>query len=636
MRTDSDRGPLPLPATPGGTSPTSGEDKADPITLQIVEGTLHSIEAEVEAAIERTARSPMIRDQHDYRAGIHDARCRKLTGRSYSAMVQPVVRDFPLATMREGDVFYHNDVYLSEGSVGHLPDLTTTVPVFHGGRVVAFVQAFGHHDDIGGMVPGSMPAHAVSAYQEGLMVPPVRLFSQGVRNDDLYRVIVRNSRTPESFAGDLDSEVAACQMGARRLARLFATYGVETVEACFQALIDRCADTFRREILPRIPDGVYEFEDYIEHDGVDPPRLHVLRMAMTKTAAGIVCDLTGTGPQAKGPINHAGDYADGLFLRKWMACILRNLAESPERAAELDINEGVCDLLHLRFPPKGTLVTPEFPAPTNARSFLILRLLGVFAGCLAQAVGGRMPADQETIRYWGIHGVDENGRWYLLREVLGGGSGGRFYADGSDAIHIVPDSKNLPAEFAETRFPVIIEKLALATDSGGPGRRRGGQGYDKHIRLLRDAHFVSTADRGFLGCYGLAGGMAGMPYQASVRGGAPVEGLRPAGEGGGPPPSETERPLPGMNDDVFLPAGTLLRLRTTGGGGWGDPFEREPELVARDLVQGRISRAAAERDYGVVVEDGGRVFRSQRPAGSPERLFFDRGPGFEELRRRTP
>jgi N-methylhydantoinase B len=583
----------------------------DPIVLQIVEGTLHSVEAEVEAAIERTARSPMIRDQHDYRAGIHDARCRKLTGRSYSAMVQPVVRDFPVETMREGDVFYHNDVYLSEGSVGHLPDLTTTVPVFHEGRVVAFVQAFGHHDDIGGMVPGSMPAHATSAYQEGLMVPPVRLFSEGVRNQDLYRVIVRNSRTPESFAGDLDSEVAACQMGARRLARLFSTYGTSTVEACFQALVERCAETFRREILPRIPDGVYEFEDYIEHDGVEPPRLHVLKMTMTKTADRIVCDLTGTGPQARGPINHAGDYADGLFLRKWMACILRNLAESPERAAELDINEGICDLLELRFPGKGTLVTPEFPAPTNARSFLILRLLGVFAGCLAQAVGGRMPADQETIRYWGIHGVDENGRWYLLREVLGGGSGGRSYADGSDAIHIVPDSKNLPAEFAETRFPVLIEKLALATDSGGPGGRRGGQGYDKHIRLLRDAHFVSTADRGFLGCYGVAGGMAGLPYQASVDG----------------------SPLPGMNDDVFLPAGTLLRLRTTGGGGWGDPFEREPDLVARDVVQGRVSHESAERDYGVVVGEDGAVTEVRRPPRAA-RPFFDRGPGYEELRSR--
>src|SRR2546421_4284364 len=330
-------------------------------------------------------------------------------------------------------------------------------------------------------------------------------------------------------------------------------------------------------------------------------------MTIAKTADGIVCDLNGTGAQARGPITHAGDYADGLFLRKWMACILRTLAESPEPAAELDINEGVCEVLELRFPPRGTLVTPEFPAPTNARSFLILRLLGVFAGCLAQSVGGRMPADQETIRYWGIHGLDDRGRWYLLREVLGGGSGGRSYADGSDAIHIVPDSRTLPAEFAETRFPILIEKLALATDSGGPGKRRGGLGYDKHIRLLRDAYFVSTADRARLGCYGVAGGMAGLPYQASVDG----------------------EVLPGLNDDVPLASGTLLRLRTTGGGGWGDPFEREPDLVLEDVLRGLVSVEAAERDYGVVIRDD-RVAELRRPPRP--RPFFDRGPGDEAMR----
>jgi len=222
-----------------------------------------------------------------------------------------------------------------------------------------------------------------------------------------------------------------------------------------------------------------------------------------------------------------------------------------------------------------------------------------------------MPADQETIRYWGVHGVDAGGRWYLLREVLGGGSGGRWYADGEDAIHIVPDSKNLPAEFSETRFPIRIEKLALATDSGGPGRRRGGLGYDKQIRLLRDAYFVSTADRTILGPYGLAGGMAAPPYQATVDAGPP---------------------LPGMNDDLPIKAGSLLRLRTTGGGGWGDPFEREPERVLRDVVQGRVSEESAERDYGVVIRDGA-IVELHRPDERKPRPFVDRGPGYELLRR---
>jgi N-methylhydantoinase B len=599
--------------------------RVDPITLQIVEGTLASIEAEVEAAIERTARSPMIRDQHDYRAGIHDRQCRKLTGRSYSAMVNPVVRDFPLETMREGDVYFHNDVYLSEGSVGHLPDAVSTVPVFFEGEVVAFVQAFGHHDDIGGAVPGSMPAHATSIFQEGLMVPPIRLYREGVLNEDAYRIIFRNTRLPHSLQGDIDGEIAACRMGAVRMQELFERYGRQTVEGCFDALIQRCADAFRTEIFPRVPDGTYSWEDYIEHDGVDPPKLHQIRMTMTKTPEKITLDLRGTHPQTRGPINWPGNYCEGRFLKKWIAIILRNLADTPQRAAELDVNEGVCEILDVIFPEEPTIVSPRFPAPTNARSFTILRLIGIFAGVLAQAVDGYMPADQETIRYWGLHGFEPDGTFFLLREVLGGGSGGRYYADGSDVIHIVPNSKNLPAEFAETRFPIVIERLALATDSGGAGKYRGGLGYDKHIRLLQDAAFISTADRSILSCYGVRGGKAGLPYQATINPGTPQE-----------------RALPGLIDDVPLQEGDVLALRTTGGGGWGDPLEREPASVLLDVLQGKVSSRSARDDYGVVLTGEGDALELDEPATEtlrdelrstrPPFELIDRGPGYERLR----
>src|SRR5205085_9748624 len=250
-----------------------------------------------------------------------------------------------------------------------------TVPVHHDEEVVAFVQAFGHHDDIGGCVPGSMPSHGTSYYQEGLIVPPVRLYRRGVPNDDLIRVMVRNSRMPDSLRGDLDAEVAACRMGAERIVELFRRYGRAQVEACFEAILDRTTQTFKRELLSKIPDGSYAWEDYAEHDGVDPPRLHVQRMTLTKTADRLVIDFAGTGPQAKGPINHAGNYADGVFLNNWSAPILRNLADTPARMAELDVNEGVVPLIELRFPPPGTLLTPIFPAPVNARTFVILRLL---------------------------------------------------------------------------------------------------------------------------------------------------------------------------------------------------------------------------------------------------------------------
>ncbi len=611
----------------------TGVTDVDPILVEIVAGYLASVEQEVETAIGRTSRSPMIRDAHDYRAGIHDRHLRKLTGRSYSALVHPVVRDYPIEQMRPGDVFFHNDVYRSEGGIGHLPDLCVTAPVFSGAEVVAFVQAFGHHDDIGGAVPGSMPSNATSVFEEGLMVPPIKLWDQGVPCEQALKIMTRNSRMPESLAADLDAECSACLMGARRMAELFERYGRDDVEACFDAILDKTTETFRREILSKIPDGSYVWEDYAEHDGVDEPRLHTQRITLTKVpddGGRLVIDFTGTAPQAKGPINHCGDYADGNFLKKWLAPILRNLADSPERMAELDVNEGVVPLIEMRFPPPGTLLTPIFPAPTNARTFVILRLLGVLAGTLAKAVDGRMPADQETIRYTGVYGDDLDGQPYLMREVLGGGSGGRYYADGEDTIHVVPDSRNLPTEFSESRFPFVVERLGLAVDSGGAGRYRGGCGYEKHIRMLKDAHFMSIADRSILACWGVKGGRAGRSFEVTV-------------DLGGP----DERVVDALADAEFVAAGQVIRIRTTGGGGWGDPLDRPYDDVTRDVAWGKVSVDGAASDYGVVVSVSGSEvtvdvsasdrLRAERRRDRAEEVaahgdpFFDRGPGYLRL-----
>jgi N-methylhydantoinase B len=593
----------------------------DPVLVEIVQGSLASIEMEVETAIARTARSPMIRDAHDFRAGIHDRLLRKLTGRSYSALVHPVVRDFPVSEMRAGDVFFHNDVYLSEGGIGHLPDLCVTVPVFHDDGVVAFVQAFGHHDDIGGAVPGSMPSRATSVFEEGLMVPPIKLWEEGRPNRAALTIMTRNSRMPESLAADLDAECSACLMGARRLAELFGRYGTTAVEACFDAIVERTTETYRREILSKIPPGTWTWEDYAEHDGVEPAKLHTQRITLTKTDEKLIVDFTGTGSQARGPINHAANYADGNFLKKWLAPILRNLADSPERMAELDVNEGVVPLIEMRFPPPGTLLTPVFPAPTNARTFVILRLLGVLAGVLAKAVDGRMPADQETIRYTGVYGTGRDGQPYLMREVLGGGSGGRYYADGEDTIHVVPDSRNLPTEFTESRFPFVVERLGLAVDSGGPGRFRGGLGYDKHVRMLADAHFMCIADRSILACWGVNGGRAGRPFSVTI-------------DPGGP----NERAVDALADAEFVRAGEVIRIRTTGGGGWGDPLDRDPAAVLRDVRWGKVSLGAAQADYGVVIVADAvdlaataREREAIRAARPPRQPFFDRGDGYARL-----
>jgi N-methylhydantoinase B len=245
---------------------------------------------------------------------------------------------------------------------------------------------------------------------------------------------------------------------------------------------------------------------------------------------------------------------------------------------------------------------------------------------VAKAVDGRMPADQETIRYTGVYGEDLEGRPYLMREVLGGGSGGRPYADGEDTIHVVPDSRNLPTEFTEARFPFVVEKLSLAVDSGGAGQFRGGLGYEKHIRMLREAHFMSIADRSILACWGVRGGKAGRPFEVVVDPGGPAE-----------------RVVDALADAEPVKAGEVIRIRTTGGGGWGDPLDRDPALVVRDVLWEKVSLEAAETDYGVVLTGGvatdDLAFDAAATSALREGLrrerrtspFFDRGPGYGRL-----
>ena len=293
--------------------------------------------------------------------------------------------------------------------------------------------------------------------------------------------------------------------------------------------------------------------------------------------------------------------------------------------AELDVNEGIVPLIEMRFPPPGTLLTPVFPAPTNARTFVILRLLGVLAGVVAKAVDGRMPADQETIRYTGVYGEDLDGRPYLMREVLGGGSGGRYYADGEDTIHVVPGLAE-PAERVH-RGPLPVpggDAWAWRWTPAAPGRFRGGLGYEKHVRMLKDGHFMSIADRSILACWGVKGGLAGKPFEVVI-------------DPGGP----DEREVDALADDEPVAAGEVIRIRTTGGGGWGDPLERDPALVVRDVVWRKVSPEAALADYGVVLtgdpDDGSLGFdeaataaeRAARPPASE--AFFDRGPGYARL-----
>ena len=602
-----------------------GKPALGPIELEVITGTIRTAELEIEAAVERTARSPMIRDQHDYRVALFDAKGRKLTGRSYSAVVEPVFEYFEDGDINPGDIFFWNDPYNSSGGIGHIPDLCTTLPIFYGDRLIGFSQVFGHHDDVGGATPGSLPANATDMWTEGLVVPPIKIYEGGVINEAVFKIISRNSRLSEHLRGDLDAEIGAARLGSDRIIAMADRYGVDALQAAYDWMIDKCAETIRRELLPKIRDGVYAWEDYVEDDGVEGPQMHTVRLTMTKTPEKIVLDYTGTSKEAKGPINWPVDYSDGKFARKWMGPVLRSLADTPERAAEIDMNEGVLDVIELKFPPKGTLVTPNFGKATGLRFFPLLRSLGIFAGLLAKATDGRMPADHETIRVWGVHGGTIGDDFFLFREVLGGGGPGRPWADGSDVVHVVPNSRNLPAEFSETRYPVIIEKLGLAADSGGSGYRRGGLGYDKRVKVLTECEALSNADRALMNTYGVNGGKYGGTYGVEIE----------YADG-------DKRRLAGMEDRVPVTAGSTIKIRTTGGGGWGDPLSREAEMVCLDVQSGLVSKEAACEDYGVVLDREGRRYvvdqagtnklRNEIRAKRGRLPMFDRGPYFAGMK----
>ena len=411
---------------------------------------------------------------------------------------------------------------------------------------------------------------------------------------------------------------------------LFERYGRAAVESCFDAIIDNTTRTFRREILSVIPDGTYTWEDYAEHDGVDPPKLHAQRITLTKSSddgGKLVLDFTGTGPQA-GP--------DQPLRQLCRRGVPEEVAGAhPAQSGRLAGADGAAGRQRGRRPadrdalPRLGRCSPVFPAPTNARTFVILRLLGVLAGAVAKAVDGRMPADQETIRYTGVYGTDADGSPYLMREVLGGGSGGRYYADGEDTIHVVPDSRNLPTEFSESR--------SLRRGAARPGHRfRRRRAVPRRARL-REAHpdaarRIFHVDRGsihpvLLGCPRRPGRPAVLGHNRprwSRRAGCGRAGRRRAGAGW-----------------------EVIRIRTTGGGGWGDPLDRPYADVLRDLRWRKVSAEGAAADYGVVVtgeiddavvdEPASDALRARsRSARTGDEPFFDRGPGYAWLAEERP
>ncbi|MEE8349733.1 MAG: hydantoinase B/oxoprolinase family protein [Acidobacteriota bacterium] len=585
----------------------------NPILLEIVEGTIESSRKEMELQVERTARSTVIREQHDYRAAIFDRKGRGISAVSSAANVQPILDDFA-EDIEEGDLFIWNDPYKG-GGISHLPDICITAPVWKDDRIIAFIQVYGHVHDVGGISPGSMPLEATEIFQEGIIIPPVKLHQKGLLNQALYRTILNNSRYPEMLQGDLDAEIAACQIGVQRVTELFRRYGLEAVEKCFDHLLARCARTLKEEVLPQIPEGEYPFEDFIETAGMSKNKLaEFVRMKVTlrKTPERMVFDFAGTGKQASVSINCP---ANQEYFIKYLSCILRLLAP------EIVMNDGQKEILKAVI-PKGTILSPEFPASCSHRHWTIFRLTEVCMGALVKAMAGGGTGSSDTRCIVTLVARTSEGHQFLIRDVMGGGSGARPFADGDDCVTANVRGRNMPCEFFESFHPVRVERLALRPDSGGPGQFRGGLGYLKEIRFLTDGFIMVADDRMLLQPFGAAGGEAGAGSLYTLN-----------------PDTDKALPIPNKTDFVPIQKGDMLRIQTPGGGGWGDPLDRGPNTVLADFRLGRVSLDSARRDYGTVIDpDSMRVLEAETQQerkllrkSRPPLTIIDRGDRFRKL-----
>ncbi len=554
----------------------------NPVVSEIVSGALRSMEEEVEDLLARIWRSPALRDAHDFSVALFDRFGRALSGRVLGAGPAPILRAGPVEDIRPGDVFLHNDPYLQPAGLSEMAEICLTRPLFDEDRLLAFLQVRGRHDDLGGVLPGGGAGGASESFHEGLLIPPVRIARGDERVDDIQNLLVRNSRNPETLGDDIDAQIGALRVGALRLQEIVRRFGAEQLTACFADLLRECEVAFQDELLPRLPEERWEIETAVESDGIDGP--HPLHLAISREGGCLAVDLEGVGPQARGPINCPLEGDGTVTLSRLISPLLLHLAEDPDRAMGIPLNDGACRVIDIRLPGPGTLVTPRFPAPTGLRVLTLGKLLSAFGEALFRASGGKTPTGFDNLRSWGLWGKDGGDSSFLFRESLGAGSGAAADRDGVPAVPPIGSAGGMPVEVVESRYPVRVESAGLVPDSGGPGLHRGGAGMFREYRLLAEGNASSAAGCSESGPFGGNGGMPGGRYRISL-----------AGNSGRP------KNIPSVTSAHPFSEGDLLRVETPGGGGWGDPSEREPEAVRLDVLRGLVSRDAAKKIYRVAL-----------------------------------
>lgn len=572
------------------TRPLSVDDN-DPIVLEVVKGAVRSAQAEMTALLDRTAMSPFIREKKDYFIGFFDPVGALIHSASLPLMgdmIKPVLDRFPAGAMREGDIYWYNDCYGSRGAVSHTPDQVLIAPVILDGKVLAFSLGWAHFNDIGGLRPGTLSSRAESIFHEGTIVPPVRLYVDGVLNEDLLAVFAANSRYPDMVRGDLRALSASVRLGARRMAELFGRYGEPVVGRALETSRQQTAAMTRKRIDELLRPGRYSFTDRVDTDGHGNGPFDISLDLEVAANGAIRLDTTRSSDQAKGPIN---------FLMSPAVPMMTLGLYATRNDPSLLVNQGMIDTMeHVAFRP-GSILSPLHPAPLGLRGSTFVKVQQAVLGIVNTATGGASLAASNAYSIYYLSGTGDDGKGFLLTDGVAVGYGARPVADGIDAVYFIAQ-ENYPVEFIELGYPARIVGYGLSIDSGGPGRWRGGVGVFREVELLaREALCSARIEGPGNPPWGTAGGMCGRPGRIVVN-----------------PGREDERILGPMNDGLILKRGDVLRIETGGGGGWGHPFDREPERVLQDFMDGMVSAESAQQDYGVVINEAELTVDAARTA----------------------
>jgi N-methylhydantoinase B len=556
-------------------------EKVDPITLDIIENALKNARFEMDGVVVRIALSPVIREQHDEFPMICNDRGQMVVGQ-FGSYIPAIVEQFK-GDINDGDIFVWNDPYACKGSISHNNDWCVMMPIFHEGVLVGFSSIFGHMVDTGGTVPGSMPANARTIWEEGLRVPPVRIYDKGVLNKGVLDIMLNNTRTPDMNRADLMALIAGCRIASTRVRELCDRFGRDTYMTACDMLLDRTREAMKVLIDKYIPVEPVEFTDYVDDDGLGNGPFK-MKLSIYKRADGTaVFDWTGTDDQAEGPINfHIHEGLCKLFFGVYMI-----MAFDPS----VLFNEGFYDLFEIVL-PEGSLLNPRFPAALSNRLNTHTR----FFDCQAGALGQRAPhlsmaAGYGTSPHFIFTGHDKDNKYFQLMELLFGGVPGRPRGDGLDGHAWWPLFSATPIEYIENYYPVLVEGYRPVKDSGGAGLHRGGAGIEKIYRLLEPGRISIHDDREVVPPWGINGGLyGGTSSKWIVRAGS----------------TERER-IPSKIDNLPVGPGDTIHFITAGSGGWGDPLDRDAALVARDVAYDLVSTQKAESDYGVVLDEEGKV-----------------------------